>query len=95
MAKGKAEGLTTDTAVVRMLLRKYVTGALAVACFVGGGYLASGYLHPEQTATPTQIDQTKVWNDLQRRADQLRRDLQRQGPAAPTPTPTHDTERSV
>ncbi len=95
VAKGKAEGLTSGTAVMRMLIRKYVTGALAVACFVGGGYLASG-VHQSAPA-PTQIDQTKVWNDLQQRADQLRRDMQQQGPAAPTPSPTtHDnTERSV
>jgi apolipoprotein N-acyltransferase len=98
VAKGKAEGLTSGTAVMRMLIRKYVTGALAVACFVGGGYLASGYLHPAQTApVTTTVDQTKIWNDLQQRADQLRRDMQQQGPAAPTPSPTtHDnTERSV
>jgi hypothetical protein len=94
MAKGEAEGLTTATAVVRMLLRKYVLGTLILACFVGGGYLAVGYLHPEQTApAPSQIDQSKVWNDLQQRADQLRRDLY---PAAPTPAPTRDNpERSI
>ena len=81
------------TDVIRAALRRYVVGALAVACFVGGGYLAAGYLHPAQ-ATPvtTTVDQTKVWNDLQRRADDLRRNLP---PVAPTPAPTHDTERSV
>jgi len=96
VAKGKAEGLTSGTAVMRMLLRKYVTGALAVACFVGSGVLAYGYFQPEPAApATTQIDQTKVWNDLQQRADQLRRDMQQQGPAIPTPAPTRDTERSV
>jgi hypothetical protein len=96
VAKGKAEGLTSGTAVMRMLLRKYVLGTLIVACFVGSGFLASSYFHPAQTAPPSQVDQTKVWNDLQQRADQLRRDMQ-QGPAAPTPAPTtHDnTERSI
>jgi len=95
-AKDKAaEKGETMTDVIRRGLRKYVSGALAVACFVGGGYLASGYLHPAQSAPTTQIDQTKVWNDLQQRADQLRRDMRQQGPAAPTPAPTHDTERSV
>jgi len=90
--KAAQEG-ETMTDVIRRGLRKYVVGALSVACFVGGGYLAAGYLHPEQPATPTsQIDQTKVWTDLQRRADDLRRNLP---PAAPTPAPTHDTERSV
>ena len=93
MAKGKAEGLTSGTAVMRMLIRKYVTGALAVACFVGGGYLASAYFHPAPTVAPTQFDQTKIWNDLQQRADDLRRNLP---PVAPTPVPTHDnTERSI
>jgi hypothetical protein len=75
-----------------MLLRKYVLGMLIVACFVGGGYLASG-VHTSAPVTTT-VDQTKVWNDLQRRADELRRTLP---PAAPTPAPTpHDnTERSI
>ena len=95
VAKGKAEGLTSGTALMRMLLRKYLVGALIVVCFVGGGYLASGYLHPAQAApVTTTVDQTKIWSDLQQRADQLRRDLY---PAAPTPAPTtHDnTERSI
>jgi len=95
VAKGKAEGLTSGTALMRMLLRKYLVGALIVVCFVGGGYLASGYLHPAQAApVTTTVDQTKIWSDLQQRADQLRRDLY---PAAPIPAPTtHDnTERSI
>lgn len=92
--KAAAEG-ETMTDVIRAGLRKYVINALIVACFVGGGYLASDYFHPAPTVAPTQFDQTKIWSDLQQRADQLRRDMQ-QGPAAPTPTPTHDnTERSI
>ena len=73
VAKGKAEGLTSGTAVMRMLLRKYVIGTLAVACFIGGGYLASGYLHPAQAAPTPRMDQTKIWSDLQQRADHARR----------------------
>ena len=76
-----------------MKVARTVVGLLAVASFVGGGYLASG-VH-QSTPAPAQIDQTKIWGDLQQRADQLRRDLQQQGPAAPTPVPTHETERSV
>ena len=85
------------TDVIRRAIRKYVVGALTVACFVGGGYLAAGYLHPEQTPAPTQIDQTQIWSDLQQRADQLQRDLHQQGPVTPTPAPTthNETERSV
>ena len=88
--KAAAEG-ETMTDVIRRALRKYVLGALIVACFVGGGYLAAGYLHPAQPPAPTQFDQTTIWNDLQQRADQLRQNL------TPTPTPTtHDnTERSI
>jgi len=93
MAKGEAEGMTTATAIVRMLLRKYVMGALIVACFVGGGYLAAG-VHTSAPVSTT-VDQTKIWNDLQQRRDQLQRDLQQQGPAVPTPVPTTITERSV
>ena len=91
--KAAREG-ETMTDVIRRGLRKYVVGALSVACFVAGGYLAAGYFHPAPTVAPTQIDQTKIWNDLQQRADQLQRDLL--PPAAPTPVPTtHDTERSI
>ena len=76
-----------------MRVARTVVGVLAVACFAGGGYLVSG-VH-QATPAPAQIDQTKIWSDLQQRADQLRRDLQQQGPATPTPVPTHETERSV
>ena len=84
------------TDVIRRGLRKYVSGALIVACFVGGGYLAAGYFQPAPAPVTTTVDQTKIWSDLQQRADQLRRDLQQQGPATPTPaSSTHDTERSI
>ena len=76
-----------------MRVAKTVVGLLAVGCFVGGGYLAAG-VHQSTPAPAQQVDQTKVWNDLQRRADQLRRDMQPQVPATPTPTLT-DTERSI
>ena len=79
-----------------MKVVKPLVELLAVACFAVGGALAYGYFQPAPTAkAPTQVDQTKIWNDLQRRADQLRRDMQQQGPATPTPSPTHDTERSI
>ena len=77
-----------------MRVAKTVVGLLAVACFAGGGYLVAG-VHQSTPAPAQQVDQTKVWNDLQRRADQLRRDMQPQVPATPTPTPTQDTERSI
>ena len=90
MAKGEAEGLTTSTAVVRMLLRRYVLGPLIVASFVGSGYLASGYFQPAQArpATPT-VSDPQVWKDLQQRRDE------RPAPT-PAPEPTQDdTERSI
>ena len=87
-------------AVVSVKLAVVGVDLLAVACLIGGGYLAVGYLHPEpaQTKVTTPIDRnSQVWRDLEQRRDQLQRDLQRQGPTAPTPAPTtHDnTERSV
>ena len=80
-----------------MKVVKPLVGLLTVACFAGSGALAYGYFQPAPTTPATRIDQTKVWNDLQQRADQLRRDLQQQGPATPTPAPTtrDNTERSV
>ena len=61
MAKAKAEGMT-GTALVRTLLRKYVLGALIVGCFVGAGWLASGYTQGKPYEKP---DNSKtVWKDI-------------------------------
>ena len=89
-----AEEGETMTDVIRAGLRRYVLGALIVACFVGGGYLASG-VHTSAPVPTSTVDQNQVWNDLQQRREQLQRDLQPQGPAVPTPAPTRETERSV
>ena len=87
------------TDIIRRALRKYVVGALIVACFVGAGFLAAGYFQPAPTVDNSvwkDQHQQQVWKDLQQRRDQLQRDLQQQGPVAPTPAPTtHDTERSI
>jgi len=81
--------------VIRRVLRKRVVGVLTVACFVGAGWLASGYFNPAPAPATSQVDQGAVWKDLEQRRAEIQKDITPAPTPSPSPTRRDSTERSA